>query len=143
MGSVDLWVKTAHILSVISWMAVLLYLPRLFVYHCDAEKGSIQSETFKVMERRLMKGIGTPAMIATWIFGIWIASLYQTWAEPWFVVKFICVLGITGLHFFYATCLKSFANDVNERSPRFYRVMNEVPAVLMVVIVIMVVVKPF
>ena len=88
----DLWVKALHVISVISWMAALLYLPRLFVYHCDAEKGSVQSETFKTMESRLLKAIGTPAMIATWVFGLWIAALYDVWADTWFLIKFVMVL---------------------------------------------------
>ena len=130
-------------MGVISWMAALLYLPRLFVYHSKAEVGSVQSETFKTMERRLLKAIATPAMIATWVFGLWIASLYDVWAEAWFILKFICVVVLTVMHFFYAKLAKSFANDSNEKSDKFYRVINEVPAVLMIVIVIMVIVKPF
>ena len=139
----DLWVKALHVIAVISWMAALLYLPRLFVYHVGAEVGSAQSETFKTMERRLLKAIATPSMIGTWIFGLWIASLYDTWAEPWFIIKFICVLVMTGMHFLYAKCAKSFANDSNQKSDKYYRIINEVPAVLMIVIVIMVIVKPF
>ena len=130
-------------MGVISWMAALLYLPRLFVYHSKAEVGSVQSETFKTMERRLLKAIATPAMIATWVFGLWIASLYDVWAEAWFILKFICVVVLTVMHFFYAKLAKAFANDSNEKSDKFYRVINEVPAVLMIVIVIMVIVKPF
>lgn len=140
---IDLWVKTIHILAVISWMAALLYLPRLFVYHCDAEVSSVQSETFKVMERRLMRGIATPSMLLTWVFGLWMAYLYDTWAEPWFIIKFICVIAISAIHMAYAKYLKAFAQDKNEKSTRFYRIINEVPAVFMVIIVIMVVVKPF
>ena len=139
----DLWVKALHIIAVISWMASLLYLPRLFVYHVGAEVGSVQSETFKTMERRLLKSIATPSMIGTWVFGLWIASLYDTWAEPWFIIKFICVLVMTGMHFMYAKCAKDFASDSNEKSDKYYRIINEVPAVLMIVIVIMVIVKPF
>ena len=139
----DLWVKALHVIGVISWMAALLYLPRLFVYHAGAEVGSVQSETFKTMERRLLKAIATPSMIATWVFGLWIASLYDTWAEPWFVIKFICVLVMTGMHFLYAKCAKDFASDSNGKSDKYYRIINEVPAVLMIVIVIMVIVKPF
>ncbi|MEL6503229.1 MAG: protoporphyrinogen oxidase HemJ [Pseudomonadota bacterium] len=142
-GSIDLWVKSAHILAVISWMAALLYLPRLFIYHCDAEIGSVQSETFKIMERRLLKAIGTPAMIATWIFGIWIATLYSSWSEPWMWVKLVCVVIITAMHMAYAKYRKAFEEDRNEKPQRFYRIANEVPAVLMIIIVIMVVVKPF
>ena len=130
-------------MSVIAWMAALLYLPRLFIYHCDAETGSQQAETFKIMERRLLKGIATPSMIATWVFGLWIASLYDVWANPWFLIKFVCVLVITAIHMAYAKYTRLFAADQNEKSQRFYRIINEVPAVLMVIIVIMAVVKPF
>lgn len=139
----DLWVKSAHILSVIAWMAALLYLPRLFVYHCDAEIGSVQSETFKIMERRLLKGIATPSMIGTWVFGIWIASLYDVWADPWFIIKILCVICITIIQMLYVGYVRNFADDANTKSQKYYRIINEVPAVLMVVIVIMVVVKPF
>lgn len=139
----DLWVKSAHVISVIAWMAALLYLPRLFVYHCDAKIGSEQSETFKIMERRLMKAIATPSMIATWIFGIWIASIYNVWADAWFLIKFACVAAMTVMHSMFAKDLKKFALDDNQRSSKYFRIMNEVPAVLMIVIVIMVVVKPF
>lgn len=138
-----LWVKAAHVISVIAWMAALLYLPRLFVYHCEAETGSQMSEQFKIMERRLMKAIMTPAMIATWVFGLWAASSLDVWADTWFQVKLLCVIVITGMHMANAKWLKAFANDKNTNSQKFYRVMNEVPAVFMIIIVIMVVVKPF
>ena len=141
--SLDLWVKSAHVISVIAWMAALLYLPRLFIYHCEAEAGSEKSETFKVMERRLMKAIATPSMIATWIFGLWVASLYDVWANPWFIIKLISVIVITGIHMSYAKDLKAFAADANQKSQKYYRIINEVPAVLMVFIVIMAIVKPF
>ena len=139
----DLWVKSLHIISVISWMAAMLYLPRLMVYHCDAEQGSELSETLKVMERRLLKAIMTPAMIATWVFGIWLAFLYNVWAEPWFVTKFFLVFVLTVIHFIAAGWVKRFASDSNQKSSKFFRVANEVPAVLMVLIVILVIVKPF
>lgn len=139
----DLWVKSLHIISVISWMAAMLYLPRLMVYHCDAEQGSELSETLKVMERRLLKAIMTPAMIATWVFGIWLAFLYNVWAEPWFITKFFLVFVLTVIHFIAAGWVKKFASDSNQKSSKFFRVANEVPAVLMVLIVILVVVKPF
>ena len=139
----DLWVKSLHIISVISWMAAMLYLPRLMVYHCDAEQGSELSETLKIMERRLLKAIMTPAMIATWVFGIWLAFLYNVWAEPWFVTKFFLVFVLTVIHFIAAGWVKKFASDSNQKSSKFFRVANEVPAVLMVLIVILVVVKPF
>ena len=139
----DLWVKSLHIISVISWMAAMLYLPRLMVYHCDAEQGSELSETLKIMERRLLKAIMTPAMIATWVFGIWLAFLYDVWAEPWFVTKFFLVFVLTVIHFIAAGWVKKFASDSNQKSSKFFRVANEVPAVLMVLIVILVIVKPF
>lgn len=139
----DLWVKSLHIISVISWMAAMLYLPRLMVYHCDAEQGSELSETLKVMEQRLLKAIMTPAMIATWVFGIWLAFLYNVWAEPWFITKFFLVFVLTVIHFIAAGWVKKFASDSNQKSSKFFRVANEVPAVLMVLIVILVVVKPF
>ena len=139
----DLWVKSAHVISVIAWMAALLYLPRLFIYHFDAEIGSDHSETFKIMERRLLKAIATPSMIATWVFGIWIASLYSTWAQPWFLIKFVAVIIMTIIQFAYVGYVKAFAEDRNTKSQKFFRIINEVPAVLMIVIVIMVIVKPF
>ena len=139
----DLWIKAIHLIAVISWMASLLYLPRLFVYHCDAEVGSEKSETFKVMERRLLKAIATPAMLGTWIFGLWIATLHDVWLEPWFHIKLLCVLAITGLHFSFARNARDFALNNNKKSSRYFRIVNEIPAVLMIIIVIMVVVKPF
>lgn len=138
-----LWVKAAHVISVIAWMAALLYLPRLFVYHCEAAVGSDMSEKLKIMERRLMKAIMTPAMIATWVFGLWAASMLNVWSDIWFITKFACVIVMTGMHMANAKWLRSFANDSNTNSQKYYRVMNEVPAVLMIVIVIMVIVKPF
>lgn len=139
----DLWIKALHVISVIAWMAAILYLPRLFVYHCEAEFGSELDEKLKIMERRLMKAIMTPAMIATWVFGIWIAALYSVWSDLWFIVKFLCVIGITVHHMACAKWLRAFAEGRNTNAQRFYRIVNEVPAVLMVIIVIMVVVKPF
>ena len=121
----------------------MLYLPRLFIYHCGAPAGSEQSDTFKVMERRLLRAIATPSMIGTWIFGLWIASLYDVWAESWFLVKFACILAMTGVQFSYVGDVKAFASDKNQKSERYFRIMNEVPAVLMIIIVVMVVVKPF
>ena len=137
------WVKVAHIVSVISWMAAMLYLPRLLVYHFDSAPGSEQSETFKIMERRLLKAIMTPAMIATWIFGLWTAYLMDVFADGWFVTKFFLVLILSAQHGFVSKWVKEFAADERKRSTRFYRIANEVPAVFMVLIVILVVVKPF
>jgi len=137
------WFKAFHIIAVISWMAGMLYLPRLFVYHCAAEPGSTQSETFKVMERRLLRAIINPAMIATWALGLWLAWDSGFFAAPWLHAKLLLVLILSALHGFFSRCVRDFAHDRNTRSPRFYRIMNEVPAVLMIFIVILVVVKPF
>ena len=139
----DLWVKAAHVVSVISWMAAMLYLPRLLVHHCDAVPGGELSDKLKVMERKLLKTIMTPAMIGTWIFGIWIATLYEVWADGWFVTKFFLVILMTAMHGFIAKWVKDFANETNTRPQRFYRIVNEVPAVIMIGIVILVIVKPF
>jgi putative membrane protein len=137
------WIKALHVIAVISWMAGMLYLPRLFIYHCDAEVGSKQSETFKVMERRLLKAIINPAMIVTWL-----AGLYLAWSGHWFVsgwlhAKLTLVIILSGVHGFFSRWVKDFAADRNTRNQRFYRIINEVPTVLMIGIVILVVVKPF
>lgn len=138
------WLKALHVLAVIAWMAGLLYLPRLFVYHADAETGSVQSETFKVMERRLYRGITTPAMIATWIFGLSMLAIDPAiWWGVWAWVKAAMVLALTGVHGFYGRLLRNFLADRNTRSNKFYRAINEIPFVLAIVIVIMVIVKPF
>ncbi len=144
LASAYLWTKTLHILSVISWMAGLLYLPRLFVYHCEAEPGAPDSERFKTMERRLLRGIMNPAMIATYIFGI---ALLLTpgivdWNAGWIYVKLAAVAAMTGAHHVFSTWRKRFAADGLRHSPRVYRMVNEIPAVLMIVIVVMVVVRP-
>jgi protoporphyrinogen IX oxidase len=139
------WVKALHIISVIAWMAGLLYLPRLFIYHCGAAPGSIQSETFKVMERRLLRGIMNPAMGAVYVFGIALALTpgIVDWASGWLHVKLALVVALTVYHHALVRWWKAFAADANTRPARFYRVMNEVPTAIMIVIVIMVVVKPF
>jgi putative membrane protein len=136
------WIKAGHVLSVIAWMAGMLYLPRLFVYHAQAEVGSDKSETFKVMERRLYRGIMTPAIIATWFFGLGMVH-YIDWSSGWPWVKAACVIAMSGFHGFYGRLLKDFAKDENRRSHRFYRVINEVPFVIAAVIVVMVIVRPF
>ena len=135
------WIKAFHIISVIAWMAGMLYLPRLFVYHVDAPVGSRQSETFKVMERKLLRGIINPSMILTLIFGGLLAWAYspQIWHEGWFHAKLTLVVVLVALHGFLARWMKEFAADRNTRSAKFYRVINEVPAL----IVIMVAVRPF
>jgi putative membrane protein len=142
------WVKAFHIIAVISWMAGMLYLPRLFVYHCAAEKGSVQSETFKVMERRLLRAIINPAMIATYVFGLWLAwlgpdSRYGWFASPWLWAKIALVLALSAVHGLLARWMKDFATDNNRHSQKFYRIINEVPTILMILIVLLVVLKPF
>ena len=137
------WVKVLHIVAVISWMAALLYLPRLFVYHFDAEIGSVQSETFKVMERKLYRFIMGPAMIVAWLAGLYLVYLIGAHKEAWFICKFFLVIILSAFHGFQGIWLKEFARDERKRSGRFYRIANEVPAVLMIFIVILVVVKPF
>lgn len=137
------WLKAVHIMAVISWMAGMLYLPRLFVYHCGAEKGSRQSETFKVMERRLLRGIINPAMVVTWALGLWLAYDGAWISAHWLHAKVALVLALSGVHGLLVRWTADFAADRNRHSERFYRIMNEVPAVLMVGIVIMVVIKPF
>jgi putative membrane protein len=143
LGEFHLWVKALHILAVITWMAAFLYLPRLFVYHCEAEPGSKQSETFKVMERRLLRGIMNPSMMVAWAAGLALMVNLEAWTEGWFHPKALAVVVLTILHVFAARWQRAFAGDANRHSPRFYRVMNEVPALLMVVIVVMAVVRPF
>ena len=137
------WLKAFHVISVIAWMAGMLYLPRLFVYHCDTDPGSRQSETFKVMERRLLKAIINPAMIATWVFGLWLVWWGGWYVAPWFYAKFLLVILLSGVHGMLSRFVKDFAADRNRKTQKFYRIINEVPAVLMVLVVILVVVKPF
>lgn len=139
-----LYIKAFHIISVIAWMAGVLYLPRLFVYHTEAEAGSKQSETFKVMERRLLKAIITPAMIASWVFGLILAYYAVDWAQAgWFHLKLLLVVAMSGFTGFLARWTREFAEDRNTHSQRFYRIANEVPTLLMIAIVILAVVKPF
>jgi len=140
---VDLWLKAFHIIAVIAWMAGMLYLPRLMVYHCEAEPGSKQSETFKVMERRLLRIIINPAMIASWVLGLWLAWRGGYFLAGWLHLKLILALAMSGLHGLLARWVKDFAADRNTRSQKFYRIMNEFPTLLMIVIVILAVVKPF
>jgi putative membrane protein len=137
------WLKAFHVIAVIAWMAGMLYLPRLFVYHCEADPGSRQSETFKVMERRLLKAIINPAMIATWVLGLWLAWSGGWLGAPWFHVKLALVLAMSAVHGLLARYVKDFAADRNRRTQKFYRIINEVPTVLMILIVIVVTVKRF
>jgi protoporphyrinogen IX oxidase len=137
------WIKVGHIVSLIAWMAGMLYLPRLFVYHASLPPGSsAQSETFKVMERRLLKAIMTPAMIATWVFGLALAWMSGYYAAHWLQAKVALVVAMSGIHGWLARTVKDFAADRNTRGHRFYRVLNEVPTLLMIIVVILVVVKP-
>ena len=138
-----LWVKALHIISVIAWMAGMLYLPRLFVYHAEAAKGSEASETFKVMERRLLKAIVNPSMILVFLTGFTLVYLTGDWRDGWWQAKFVLVLGLAGLHGYFGRCVRGFAEDRNERSARFYRILNEAPTILMIFIVVLAVVKPF
>ncbi|MBL8709756.1 MAG: protoporphyrinogen oxidase HemJ [Rhodospirillaceae bacterium] len=138
-----LWLKALHVVAVIAWMAGMLYLPRLYVYHCKASPGSELSETFKVMERRLLRAIINPAMIAAWILGLSMAWQGDLWAEGWFHAKLLLLLGMQLIHAAYARWRRHFATDANRHSEKFYRLMNEVPTLLMIGIVILVIVKPF
>ncbi|MEO6779685.1 MAG: protoporphyrinogen oxidase HemJ [Bradyrhizobium sp.] len=137
------WIKALHVIAVISWMAGMLYLPRLFVYHCEAEIGSKQSETFKLMERRLFKAIINPAMMVTWLAGLYLAWAGHWFSAPWLDGKLLLVLVLSGVHGFFSRWVKDFAADRNSHSQKFYRVINEVPALLMIGIVILAVAKPF
>jgi putative membrane protein len=139
MTSVYPWLKAFHVIAVIAWMAGMLYLPRLFVYHCVAEKGSVQSETFKVMERRLLRAIINPAMVA------WMGpdSRYGWFASGWLQAKLVLVLALSAVHGLFARWVKDFAADKNRHSQKFYRFANEIPTIIMIFIVILAVVKPF
>lgn len=144
-GAFYLWVKALHIIAVIAWMAGMLYLPRLFVYHCETVAGTPASERFKRMERRLLRSIVNPSMMAVWVLGLTLSFLPITdaWHQGWFHAKFALVLVMSGVHGLYARWVRKFAADANSHSARFYRIWNEVPTVLLVVIVILAVVKPF
>lgn len=138
-----LWLKAVHVMAVISWMAGMLYLPRLFVYHADAETGSDKSEAFKVMERKLLRIIINPSMILVWILGLMIFTSGGWWTAGWMHAKWLLVILLTAYHHLLVRWFKNFDADRNQRPARFYRMMNEVPALLMVGIVILVIVKPF
>ena len=136
-------IKSLHIISVIAWMVGLLYLPRLFVYHADVPPRSVQAETFKVMERRLLKAIMTPAMIASFVFGLWMCALNpELFNEPWFHVKFVAVFLLAGVHGKFSKMRRLLENDEKPLSSKTYRIWNEVPTVLMIIIVVMAVAKP-
>ena len=140
-----LWVKALHVISMIAWMAGLFYLPRLFVYHCTVPVGSSDSERFKVMERRLLKQITTPAMIATVLFGaiLVITPGVIDWSAGWWHLKMLAILMMLAFHGKLSRWRRDFLEDRNTRSERFYRIANEFPTVLMLIIVVMVIVKPF
>jgi putative membrane protein len=139
------WVKALHVISVIAWMAGMMYLPRLFVYHAESTVGSEKSETFKVMERRLYRGIMTPAMLATWIFGLWLAFGFGIvdFSMGWMWLKAAMVIALSGVHGWYGSLLRTFQQDRNTRSHKFFRAINEIPFVIAIIIVIAVIVKPF
>lgn len=137
------WIKALHVIAVIAWMAGMLYLPRLFVYHCEALPGSQQSETFKIMERRLLKAIINPAMTVTWLAGIYLTWAGHWYLAGWFHAKLLLVLLMSAAHGFLAGRVRDFGADRNTRSQKFYRIINEVPTALMIAIVVLVIVKPF
>jgi putative membrane protein len=137
------WAKAIHVIAVISWMAGMLYLPRLFVYHAEADKGSVQSETFKVMERRLLRGIINPAMVVTWAFGLWLAWKGGWFSAGWLHAKLALVVLMSAVHGYMAGAVRKFSEDRNEKPARHWRIVNEIPTLLMIAIVILVIVKPF
>jgi protoporphyrinogen IX oxidase len=137
------WIKAFHVISVIAWMSGMFYLPRLFVYHTETKPGSAESERFKVMEQRLLKIIVNPAMIATWVFGLTLAILTEAYKEHWLQAKFALVVIMSGLHGYFVGRVRAFAQDRNDKPARFYRILNEIPPLLMVFIVILVIVQPF
>lgn len=142
LGDAYPWVKAVHVIAVISWMAGLLYLPRLFVYHTGVARGSEASATFKVMERRLVKAIMTPAAVLAWALGLALAVNGGLFSHHWFHGKLALVTLLTLSHVFLVRCKNDFAADRNRRGARFYRMLNEVPTVLMIGIVILVIVRP-
>jgi len=138
------WIKALHVIAIISWLAGMLYLPRLYVYHATADKGSELSETLKIMERKLLRMIINPAMVATWILGLsLIAANPSLLNGAWLHVKLTCVIGLQVFHAFLSRWRKAFLRDENTHSAGFFRKVNEIPTILMVIIVIMVIVKPF
>ena len=142
MGTGFLWIKAVHVIAVISWMAGLLYLPRLFVYHADVAVGSETSELFKVMERRLLKAIMVPAAVVTWILGLTLAVNGGVYLELWFQIKAVLVIGMTAVHLVLTHHKNRFAQDANRHPAKFFRILNEVPTLLMIAIVALVIVKP-
>jgi protoporphyrinogen IX oxidase len=145
LAAVYPWIKAFHVVAMVAWMAGLLYLPRLYVYHCETSPGSAESERFKVMERRLLKQITTPAMIATWTFGILLVLTPGVieWGWGWWHVKLAAVVLLAGFHGMLARWRRDFLVDRNARPQKFYRLANEVPTLLLLAIVVMVIVRPF
>lgn len=137
------WIKAFHVIAVISWMAGMLYLPRLFVYHAEAEIGSDKSETFKVMERRLLRAIINPAMIVSWVLGLWMAWRIFEFQGGWLHAKLAMVLALSAVHGYLSASVRKFSEDRNQKPTRHWRIVNEIPTLLMLVIVILVIVKPF
>jgi protoporphyrinogen IX oxidase len=142
-GDLYVWVKALHVIAVISWMAGLLYLPRLFIYHTESGAGSPQGETFKIMESRLIRLIMNPAMILSWVFGLWLAWYGFQFQGVWLHIKLSGVVGLTATHVYFARSAKDFACDKITKTARHWRIWNEAPTLLMILIVIMVIVKPF
>ncbi|MFQ5773817.1 MAG: protoporphyrinogen oxidase HemJ [Kiloniellaceae bacterium] len=137
------WVKAFHVIAVMAWMAGMWYLPRLYVYHCAVEAGSAQSETFKVMERRLLRVIVNPAMIASWLLGLALVAHLDAWGDTWMILKFVLLIGMQLVHAVFARWRRHFAADANRHPEAFYRAINEAPTLLVIGIVILAVVKPF
>ena len=142
-SGLTLWFKALHVIAVIAWMAGMLYLPRLFVYHCEAPPGSPQSETFKIMERRLLHAIINPAMVVTWVIGLWLAWDGGLFRAHWFQGKLMLVIALSATHGLFVRWVSDFALDRNVHSQKFYRIINELPTILMIIIVILVIVRPF
>lgn len=145
LSAVYPWVKSLHVIAVIAWMAALLYLPRLFVYHCEVALGSAESERFKVMEYRLHRYIASPASIASWLFGVLLVLTpgIVDWGSGWWHLKMAGILAMTGVHHAMMARRRDFMHDRNRRPQRYFRIMNEVPTVAMIVIVVMVIARPF
>ena len=137
------WLKAFHVIAVMSWMAGMLYLPRLFIYHCDAAKGSTQSETFKVMEQRLLKVIINPAMVISWVLGLSLMWQSGFWKSPWMHAKLLAVIALSATHGYFSAAVRAFSEDRNTKPASHWRLMNEAPTLLMIVIVVLVIVKPF
>ncbi len=142
IADVDAWVTVVHLLAMIAWMAAMLYLPRLYVYHAEAGPGTPQAETFKVMERRLLRGIANPAMLVTWAAGLFLAWHVYGFQGGWLHAKIALVVAMSGLHGYFAAARRKFAEDRNTRSSRHWRIMNEVPFAILALIVVLVIVKP-